>query len=90
MLIGAVNVFCPASKFLSALPIIGSSYVVLFVLAVFLELFIINRLAINLDSREDTRCSIKGYDYMTSFWANREISHCFYYTLGVSILFFVL
>jgi hypothetical protein len=90
MVIGAINVFCPASKFLSTLPIVGSSYVILFVLAVFLELFILNRLAVNLDSREDTRCSLKGYDNMTSFWATREISHCIYYTLGISIIFFVL
>ena len=71
MIIGAVNVFFPASKFLSTLPIIGSSYVLLFVLAVFMELFIINRLAINIVEGEDSKCAIDGYQSITKFWANR-------------------
>ena len=90
MVIGAINVFCPASKFLSMLPIIGSSYVLLFVLGVFMVLFIINRLAINLADREDSKCSIKGYGWLTGFFASKGIAECIYYTLGISILFFYL
>ena len=90
MVIGAVNVFCPASKFLSTLPIIGSSYVLLFVLGVFMDLFIINRLAVNLEEREDSLCTIKGYSWITDFFANKGVSDCIYYTLGISIVFFYL
>jgi len=90
MIIGAVNVFCPASKFLSTLPIIGSSYVLLFVLGVFMNLFIINRLAINLEERNDSLCKIKGYSWITNFFANKGVADCIYYTLGISIIFFYL
>ena len=90
MIIGAVNVFCPASKFLSTLPIIGSSYVLLFVLAVFLELFIVNRLAVNLDEGEDSKCTLSGYQGLTNFWTHRSISECIYYTIGLSVVFFYL
>jgi len=90
MIIGAVNVFCPASKFLSTLPIIGSSYVLLFVLAVFLELFIVNRLAVNLDEGEDSKCALDGYQSLTDFLARQSISECIYYTIGLSVVFFYL
>ena len=90
MVIGAVNVFYPASKLLSTLPIIGSSYVLLFVLCVFMDLFIINRLAINLDEREDSLCMIKGYGGITDFFASKSVADCIYYTLGISIIFFYL
>ena len=90
MIIGAVNVFCPASKFLSTLPIIGSSYVLLFVLAVFLELFIVNRLAINLDEGEDSKCALGGYQGLTDFLTRQSISECIYYTIGLSVVFFYL
>lgn len=90
MIIGAVNVFCPASKFLSTLPIVGSSYVLLFVLGVFMDLFIINRLAINLEEREDSLCVIKGYGWITEFFASKSVADCIYYTLGISIVFFYL
>jgi hypothetical protein len=90
MVIGAINVFYPASKLLSTLPIIGSSYVFLFVLCVFMNLFIINRLAINLEERVDSLCVIKGYSGITDFFANKGVTDCIYYTLGISIIFFYL
>jgi hypothetical protein len=90
MIIGAVNVFCPASKFLSTLPIVGSSYVLLFVIGVFMVLFIINRLAVNLEEREDSKCMIKGYGWITEFFASKGVAECIYYTLGISMLFFYL
>ena len=90
MVIGAINVFCPASKFLSGLPIIGSSYVVLFVIGVFMDLFIINRLAVNLEENEDSACMIKGYGWLTEFFSSKGVADCIYYTLGASVLFFYL
>ena len=90
MIIGAINIICPASKFLSTLPIIGSSYVLLFVLAVFMLLFIINRLAVNIKEKENSKCVVKGYMGITNYMATKSISEDIFYTLGISILFFYL
>lgn len=90
MIIGAINIFIPASKFLSTLPIIGSSYVLLFVIAVFMLLFIMNRLSINISERDDSKCSISGYGYdaVIDFFDARSIMECIYITIAVSIMFF--
>jgi len=90
MIVGVVNIFVPASKFLSTLPIIGSSYVLLFVLALFGELFIINRLAINVDESENSKCNIKGYDLLINFFSDKTFTDCIYYTVIISIIFFYL
>jgi hypothetical protein len=90
MLVGAVNVVCPASKFLSTLPIIGSSYVLLFVIGVFLVFFIVSRLSINISEMDDSKCTIKEYAKLTEYLSNKDISECVYYTIGISILFFYL
>jgi protein-S-isoprenylcysteine O-methyltransferase Ste14 len=92
MIIGTINVFIPASKFLSTLPIIGSSYVLLFVLAVFVLLFIMNRLSINISERDDRKCKISGYGYdeVIEFFNNRNVMECIYITVGVSVIFFYL
>lgn len=89
-IVGLVNVFVPASKFLSTLPIIGSSYVLLFVLGLFGELFIINRLAINIDESENSKCTIKGYDMLINYFSNTTFVQCIYYTIIISMLFFYL
>ena len=89
-IVGLVNIFIPASKFLSTLPIIGSSYVVIFVLALFGELFIINRLAINIDESDNSRCTIKGYDMLINYFSNTTFTQCVYYTIIISVIFFYL
>jgi uncharacterized membrane protein len=92
MIVGAINIFIPASKFLSTLPIIGSSYVLLFVLAVFILLFIMNRLSINITERDDSKCKISGYGYdaVIDFFDERSIMECTYITIAVSVMFFYL
>lgn len=90
MVIGAVNVFIPASKFLSTLPIIGSSYVLIFVLMLFGLLFMINRISINILERDDSRCNVSGYETLIDTIGNRTLMECIYITIGVSILFFYL
>jgi hypothetical protein len=90
MIIGAINIFIPASKFFSTLPIIGSTYVLLFILAVFVLLFIINRLSVNITEREDTKCDIKGYDTLITFLSERTFMECIYLTIAISVLFFYL
>jgi len=90
MIVGLVNIFVPASKFFSTLPIIGSSYVLLFVLALFGELFIINRLTINVDESDNSRCNIKGYDLLINFFSDKAFTDCIYYTVFISVIFFYL
>ena len=90
MIVGLVNIFIPASKFLSTLPIVGSSYVLLFVLALFGELFIINRLSINIDESDNSDCNLKGYDTIIDFFSNTNFTECIYYTVIISVIFFYL
>ena len=90
MIVGLVNIFIPASKFLSTLPIIGSSYVLVFILAVFGELFIITRLAFNIEDSDNSNCKLKGYDLLINFFSNKTFIECIYFTLIVSIIFFYL
>jgi len=90
MIVGLVNIFIPANKFLSTLPIIGSSYVLIFMLALFGELFIINRLSINIEESEESKCKIKGFDMLINFFSTKTFIDCIYITVIISILFFYL
>jgi hypothetical protein len=90
MIVGLVNIFIPANKFLSTLPIIGSSYVLIFMLALFGELFIINRLSINIEESEESKCKIKGFDMLINFFSTKTVIECIYITVIISILFFYL
>jgi hypothetical protein len=90
MIVSAINIFIPASKFLATLPIIGSSYVLLFVLGVFMLLYIINRLSNNISEREDSKCNIKGYDFIINFFSEKTVMECIYITVIISMIFFYL
>ena len=90
MLVGLINIFVPASKFLSTLPIIGSTYVLVFVLALFGDLIIINRLSINIAESENSKCNIKGYDMIINFFSEKSFTDCIYFTIIISIIFFYL
>ena len=93
MVISVINIFMPASKFLSTLPIIGSSYILLFVLALFLVLFIINRLSINILDREDkkdNKCKLKGFDIILNYFSESTTLECIYITIIISTIFFYL
>ena len=90
MIIAGINICMPASKFLSTIPIIGSSYILLFVLAVFLLLFIITRLSINITESTDAKCKIKGYDLILNYFNDKTTVDCIYITIIISIIFFYL
>jgi hypothetical protein len=90
IIIGVINIFVPASKFLSTLPIIGSSYILLFVLAVFGIIFIVQRLSINIVESESSKCKIKGYDTIIDFFSTKTVMECIYFTIISSVLFFYL
>ena len=90
IVIAGINVFIPASKFLSTLPIIGSSYVLLFCLGLFGELFIIHRLAMDLTSEYKKQCKPKGYSFLIEFFENKGIMECGIYTMVLAMIFFYL
>jgi len=90
MIVSVVNIIVPANKFLSTLPIIGSSYILLFALALFGDLFIIYRLAKNIDESDDSRCKIKGYDTLIDFFSSKSMIECIYFTIFATIIFFYL
>jgi len=90
MIVGIINIFIPASKFLSTLPIIGSSYVLIFVLALLGELFIVNRLSINIDEDETAKCKPKGFDMIIDYFSSKTFFECVIMTVVMSIVFFYL
>jgi hypothetical protein len=90
MIVGLVNIFVPASKFLSTLPVIGSSYVLIFVLLLLIEFYIINRLSINIAESDNSKCKLKGYDILIDFFSKKTFIECVYFTIIVSIIFFYL
>jgi len=90
IIIGSINIIIPINKFLSTLPIIGSSYILLFVILIFTLLFILNRLSVNIAEREDSKCNIKGYDYIINFFQDRTVLECIYMTILITVIFFYL
>ena len=90
MLISVVNIFMPVNKFLSNIPIIGSSYVFLFIVLLFMLLFILKRIVVNLDEPENKKCIVKNYKSFTNFISNRSYAECSYITIIISVVFFYL
>lgn len=90
LIISGINIFIPASKFLSNLPIIGSSYVLLFCLILFTELFIIHRISMDLSDDYKQQCKPKGYNFIIDFSYDKGITECIIYTAVLAIIFFYL
>jgi len=93
MIIGVINIIMPINKYLSNIPILGSSYILLFILALFATFFILKRIVSNLNEDENKKCrnkTYKTYKSLTQFIDNRSITECIYFTLIISILFFYL
>jgi hypothetical protein len=94
--ISLVNIIIPASKFLAGLPIIGSSYVLLFVLALFMLIFIINRISVNLiddPDNENNDCLVDELDSYTTlieWFGDLSFLQDVYITIIISMLFFYL
>lgn len=90
MVISVVNIFMPVNKFLSNIPIIGSSYVFLFIVLLFMLLFILKRIVINLNEPENKKCKFKDYKSLTNFIDDLSYMQCCYITIIISIVFFYL
>jgi len=89
MIISIINIFLPFNKFIASLPIIGSGYVLLFVIMLFMILFLANRLAINILD-ENTECIDSNYEDLIIKLDNLTVMYDIYITIGISILFFYL
>ncbi len=93
IIIGVINIVMPINKFLANIPILGSSYILLFILALFTTFFILKRIVSNLDEAENKKCktkTTKSYKSLIQFIDNRSITECIYFTFIISILFFYL
>ena len=90
MLFGFINAFIPINKIIYNIPVIGSSYVLLFVGVLFGILFIIKKIVDNLNEPENKKCKKKEYKFLIDFINNRSINECFLFTIIISIVFFYL
>lgn len=89
-IVGLVNIFISANKILYSIPLIGSSYVFIFVFMLFMELFIMTRLTKNLQEEECKNCDVKGYKSICKLFRKRNTTDCIYVSIIVSIVFFYL
>ena len=75
---------------MSNIPILGSSYVFLFIVLLFMLFFILKRIVINLDEPENKKCNVKNYKTFSNFISDRSYAECCYITIFVSVVFFYL
>lgn len=88
--VGIVNIFFSANNLFSQIPIIGSSYALIFTLLIFVDLFIVSRLAKNLREKENRECDITGYESLSNFFRRRDTTECIYFSIILAIIFFYL
>jgi hypothetical protein len=88
IIVGFINAIIPANKWCSNIPFIGSTYMIIFILALFMNIYIINRLSINVKDNETYKCNIKGYDMLINSFTKIGFVECIYITIAISILFF--
>ena len=90
MIVGFINIFIPINKFLSNIPLIGSTYILIFTLLLFINFFVLKRIVSNSSEPENKKCIIKNYKSLISFIDDRGIQEIIYFTLIISIIFFYL
>lgn len=86
--IAGINLFMPASKFLSSLPLVGSAYILFFMLMVFIILFILIRLSKELETPDCKKCKVDMYKPLIIFFRNRSVAECVYFTIIITVIFF--
>ena len=89
-IVGLVNIFISANKILYSIPLIGSSYVFIFVFMLFMELFIMTRITKNLQEEECKGCDVKSFKSLCKLFRKRNTTDCIYVSVIVSIVFFYL
>lgn len=88
--IGSINIFISANNILSQIPLIGSSYSLLFLLCLFMNLYILSRLSNCLQETENSDCDITGYEPLFNFFKKISILDCSYISIILTIIFFYL
>lgn len=88
--ISIINIFISANNILSQIPLVGSSYALLFLLCLFMELLALSRLAKCLQDEENNNCDIKGYEPLFKFFQQLTIIECSYISIILTIIFFYL
>ena len=88
--IGLINIIVPINKFIYTIPVIGSSYVFIIMMLIFIMFFIMKRSVSNLQEAENKKCRTKNYKVLQHFIENRSIPECIYITVAISIVFFYL
>jgi len=90
IMIGLINIILPINKFIYNIPVIGTSYVFIIMLLIFVMFFVLKRIISNLQEDENKKCRTKNYKPLRDFIENRSIAECIYITVAISIVFFYL
>jgi len=90
IMIGLINIILPINKFIYNIPVIGTSYVFIIMLLIFVMFFVLKRIISNLQEDENKKCRTKNYKQLRDFIENRSIADCIYITVAISIVFFYL
>jgi len=90
IMIGLINIILPINKFIYNIPIIGTSYVFIIMILIFVMFFVLKRIISNLQEDENKKCRTKNYKRLRDFIENRSIGECIYITVAISIVFFYL
>lgn len=90
IIIGLINIILPINKFIYSIPVIGSGYVFIIMLLIFIMFFVLKRIISNLQEDENKKCRTKHYKSLRDFIENRSIAECIYITVVISIVFFYL
>ena len=90
IIIGIINIILPINKFIYTIPVIGTSYVFIIMMLIFIIFFIMKRIVSNLQEAENKKCRTKNYKVLQHFIENRSIPECIYITVVMSIIFFYL
>jgi len=90
LVIGAINIIIPINKFISTLPIIGSSYIIIFVIFLFSLFYIMTRLCNDIYISKTNKCNLPNYKTLIYFFKDKTILECIITTVIISILMFYL
>ena len=90
IIVGIINIVLPINKFVATIPVLGSSYVFLFIIILLILLIILKRIILNLKEDENKKCKLQNYKVLKKFINDRSINEIFIITIIISIIFFYL
>lgn len=90
IIVGIINIVLPINKFVATIPVLGSSYVFLFIIILLILLIILKRIILNLKEAENKKCKLQNYKVLKKFINDTSINQIFIITIIISIIFFYL